>query len=85
MDADRTPSAARDRSFEVVHDDGETLRVVPWEDYEQVQARFGVLLSFARPADIQAAERHIVKYGLLDSDGNPLPLDEEVDLDAQTI
>lgn len=42
------------------------------QEREHLEARIGVLLAFARPVDIQAAELHIAKYGLLDAEGDPL-------------
>lgn len=42
------------------------------DQHDQLQARIGVLLSFARPVDIQAAELHIAEHGLVDEEGNRL-------------
>ena len=39
---------------------------------EQLQARIGVLLAFARPEDLQAAEIHIATHGLVNANGEPL-------------
>lgn len=53
-------------------EDGSTIEYLRAlaDQHDSVQARIGVLLSFARPVDIQAAERHIVEHGLVDAEGN---------------
>lgn len=37
-----------------------------------LEARIGVLLAYARPVDIQAAEHHIATNGLVGASGEPL-------------